>query len=132
MFFSLPYDKGWKVYVDGQRVETFPIDRGEEKVETEEGTIEYVETDDGAFLGAVLPAGAHEVEIVYTAPGGVVGGIVSGVALALLLIPLALWFFRRRAEKQRNREISLAVLVKNAQPAPAIDATPSENALVEE
>ncbi len=132
MFFSLPYDKGWKVYVDGQRVETFPIDRGEEKVETEEGTIEYVETDDGAFLGAVLPAGAHEVEIVYTAPGGVVGGIVSGVALALLLIPLALWFFRRRAEKQRNREISLAVLVKNSQPAPAIDSTPSENALVEE
>ena len=59
-------------------------------------------------------------------------GAILGNALALLLIPLALWFFRRRAEKQRNREISLAVLVKNAQPAPAIDATPSENAPVEE
>jgi len=112
MFFSLPYDEGWQVYVDGSPVETFPIDRGEEQVEKEDGTFERVKTDDGAFLGAVLPAGTHEVEIVYTTPGGTLGGILSGVSLLLLLLPLVLWIVRRRAAR---REISLAVIVKAAQ-----------------
>ncbi|MBQ7088019.1 MAG: YfhO family protein [Clostridia bacterium] len=113
MFFSLPYDKGWTVYVDGSPVETFPVDRGQDKVEKEDGTFEYVENDDGAFLGAQMPAGAHEVTIVYTTPGGTVGGILSGVSLLALLIPLVLWILRRRADR---REISLAVIVKAAQP----------------
>lgn len=130
MFFSLPYDKGWTVYVDGEAVETFPIDRGEEKVETEDG-IEYVPTDDGALLGAMLPAGTHEVEIVYTTPGGVTGALISGGSLLLLLIPLILWLFRRRQEKQRSREVSLAVIVKAQNPvddtdAPAEDTAPAE------
>ena len=113
MFFSLPYDKGWTVYVDGSPVETFPVDRGEDKVEQENGTYEYVENDDGAFLGAWIPAGTHEVSIVYTTPGGTIGGIISGVSLLALLIPLVMWILRRRADK---REISLAVIVKAAQP----------------
>ena len=124
MFFSLPYDKGWTVYVDGSPVETFPIDRGEEKVETEDGT-EYVPTDDGALLGAMLPAGTHEVAIVYTTPGGVAGALISGGSLLLLLIPLLLWLFRRRQEKQRSREISLAVIVKAAQPAASAESAPA-------
>ena len=128
MFFSLPYDKGWKVYVDGSPVETFSVDHGEEKVETEDGRYETIETDDGAFLGAMLPAGTHEVEIVYTAPGGTIGAIISGIALALLLIPLVQWIRRRRAA----RVVNLAVLVKNATPAPAIDATPDADTPVEE
>lgn len=125
MFFSLPYDKGWTVYVDGSPVETFPIDRGEEKVETEDGT-EYVPTDDGALLGAMLPAGTHEVAIVYTTPGGVAGALISGGSLLLLLIPFLLWLFRRRQEKQRNREISLAVIVKGHNPVDDTDA-PAED-----
>ena len=40
MFFSLPYDKGWKVTVDGKPVATFPIDRGEDKVKQEDGSYE--------------------------------------------------------------------------------------------
>lgn len=128
MFFSLPYDKGWKVYVDGSPVETFSVDHGEEKVETEDGRYETIETDDGAFLGAMLPAGTHEVAIVYTAPGAVPGAIISGIALALLLIPLVQWILRRRAA----RVVNLAVLVKNATPAPAIDATPAADTPVEE
>lgn len=112
LFFSLPYDKGWQVLVDGSPVETFPVDRGEDEVEREDGTIDHVKTDDGAFLGAMLPAGTHDVTIVYTAPGATIGAIVSGVSILLLLIPLALIILRRR----QKREISLAVIVKAAQP----------------
>lgn len=120
MFFSLPYDKGWQVYVDGKQVETFPVDRGEDKVKQEDGGVEYVENDDGAFLAAVLPAGEHEVEIVYVTPGGRVGAAITGGSLLLLLIPLLLWIFRRR---QAKREISLAVIVKAA---PAPESAPAE------
>ena len=96
MFFSLPYDKGWQVYVDGKPVKTFPVDRGEDKVKREDGLVEYVENDDGAFLAAELPAGEHMVEIVYVTPGGKVGSLITGGSLLLLLIPLLLWIFRRR------------------------------------
>lgn len=121
MFFSLPYDKGWQVYVDGKQVETFPVDRGEDKVKHEDGRVEYVENDDGAFLAAVLPAGEHEVEIVYVTPGGRIGAAITGGSLLLLLIPLLLWIFRRRRMK---REISLAVIVKAAQPAAPVESAP--------
>ena len=127
MFFSLPYDKGWTVYVDGSPVETFPIDRGEDKVKQEDGSYEYVENDDGALLGAMLPAGTHEVEIVYTTPGGMAGALISGGSLLLLLIPLVLWLFRRRREREKNREISLAVIVKAQEPAEDTDHAPAED-----
>lgn len=96
LFFSLPYDKGWQVYVDGKAVDTFPIDRGEDRVEKEDGTFEYVKNDDGALLGAYITQGEHTVEIVYTAPGLTTGLLISGGSIALLLIPLLLWIFRRR------------------------------------
>ena len=122
IFFSLPYDEGWQVYVDGKRVETFPVDRGEEKVKREDGTVEYVETEDGAFLAAVLPAGTHEVEIVYVTPGGTAGALITGGSLLLLLIPLFLWIFRRR---QAKREVSLAVIVRGTVSAEAEDGEES-------
>ena len=96
MFFSLPYDKGWKMYVDGVQVETFPIDRGEDEVEQENGTITMVPNDDGALLGAVLPAGTHEVEIVYTTPGGFTGALITGGSLLLLVAAGLLSALRRR------------------------------------
>ena len=122
MFFSLPYDKGWQVYVDGKRVETFPVDRGEDKVKREDGTVEYVENDDGAFLAAVLPAGEHTVEIVYVTPGGVAGSAITGGCLLLLLIPVLLWYLRRRRAKQ---EFSLAVIVKGEAPVALEEQAPA-------
>ena len=112
LFFSLPYDKGWQVLVDGSPVETFPVDRGEEKVEQEDGSYESVKTDDGALLGAMLPAGTHEVTIVYTAPGATIGAVISAVSLLALAIPLVLWLRRRK----KKGEVSLADIVKEAQP----------------
>ena len=108
MFFSLPYDEGWQVYVDGKRVQTFSVDHGEDKIKKEDGTYEYKPNDDGAFLAAYLPdvTGEHTIEIVYVTPGGVAGVIISGSSMLLLLIPAILWVYRRRHPNQADPFLS--------------------------
>lgn len=65
---SIPYDDGWKIYCDGEEVET------------------YILLD--AFLGAELPEGEHEIRLVYCSPGIKEGLIItlSGIILFLILI----------------------------------------------
>lgn len=65
---SVPYEEAFTIFVDGKEVE-------KEKVNT-------------AFLGCILLKGEHQVKIVYHAPGGFVGKVLSiaGVLLALVLI----------------------------------------------
>ncbi len=63
---TIPAEKGWTAYVDGRRVET--------------------ETWLDCFLALEVPAGEHEVELRYTAPGLVPGaalGVLAAAALAL-------------------------------------------------
>ena len=96
LFFSIPYDKGWQVYVDGQQVETFPIaDDAEEKTD-EDGNTTIEGGDDGALLGAAIPAGTHNVKIVYKAPGQVLGALTSVACLLLLALPSLQKVIRRR------------------------------------
>ncbi len=61
---SIPYDKGWKVTVDGKPVTIFDI-------------------GDEAFIGFELSAGEHEIEMKYS-PNGLMAGIY---------ISFAAWFF---------------------------------------
>ena len=66
---TIPAEGGWRVWVDGERVDT--------------GV--WLNT----FLSVDIPAGAHEVELRYTAPGLVPGlalGLVSAAGLALAYI----------------------------------------------
>lgn len=63
MLTSIPYDLGWKVKVDGQEVETYPV--GE------------------ALMGIDLAEGDHEITMDYTAPG-----LWEGSALTLLFAAL--------------------------------------------
>ncbi len=65
---SIPYDKGFEVYIDGRRREC-----------------EIVNT---AFLGAAISKGRHRIEIVYHAPGVWFGKLMSGMG-ALLWIGMA-------------------------------------------
>ena len=63
---TIPAEDGWRAYVDGRRADT--------------GV--WLDT----FLCLDVPAGAHEVELRYTAPGlipGLVLGIISAAGLAL-------------------------------------------------
>jgi len=105
LFFSIPYDKGWQVLVDGKPAETFPIDNNRE-TEWNEETGESYETggDDGALLGAMIPAGTHQVEVRFTPPGLKVGLIVSGGSLVLLLLMLLLTRVLRKKKTNPDPE----------------------------
>ena len=69
---TIPAEDGWRAYVDGERVETAV----------------WLDT----FLSLNVPAGAHQVELRYTAPG-----LIPGLALGLIAAAgLALAFMNRR------------------------------------
>ena len=59
---TIPAEKGWTAYVDGEKVDT--------------------STWLDAFLAVPLPAGEHRVELRYTAPGLVPGLALGGLSAA--------------------------------------------------
>lgn len=63
--FQIPYSKGWKVKIDGKKVEAFPVNE--------------------AFLGVNLKSGSHYVELVYKTPFLRLGMIFSVIGIALLI-----------------------------------------------
>ena len=75
LLFSLPYDTGWKVKVDGKTVETYAVGR--------------------SLLGIDLTEGSHEIALDYTAPGLWEGTILSILCLALFFLTLILENQRR-------------------------------------
>ncbi|MBR2381938.1 MAG: YfhO family protein [Clostridia bacterium] len=62
---TIPYDEGWKVYVDGEQVETYAI------------------YGDSLMAFDIENAGEHEIEFKYMPKIYVVGGIISGVSTLL-------------------------------------------------
>lgn len=66
MVLSMPYEKGWSVYVDGEKVKTSTVL--------------------GALMGAEVPAGEHEIRIVYTPEGFVPGVIATLVSVAFCIL----------------------------------------------
>ncbi|MDR0412110.1 MAG: YfhO family protein [Treponema sp.] len=65
---SIPFSKGWRIKIDGEKVET----------------IGFFED---AFIGARFPTeGEHLVELMYTAPGLMFGVILSVFALITLIV----------------------------------------------
>ncbi len=63
---SLPYQKGFKAYVDGKEVP--------------------VEVVNKAFVGFELEQGEHDIRILFHPPGKTLGLIVSGVSLVLVIL----------------------------------------------
>lgn len=66
LFFSIPYDEGWTVKVDGKSQETRKIGN--------------------AFLSVIIPAGEHNVSLHYISPGFVSGWKISIVSLILFIL----------------------------------------------
>lgn len=62
--FSIPYDKGWKVYVDGIQVKPQEVNI--------------------SMLGLKLDAGKHEIELKYIPPGFLQGCGISAFTLIIL------------------------------------------------
>lgn len=65
VFFSIPYDKGWKVTVDGKKVRTLAIG--------------------DAFLAVEASRGGHKVVLDYTPPGFKEGTILTIVGFVIFL-----------------------------------------------
>ena len=63
--FSTNYSEGWKVYVDGKEVETFPSNK--------------------YFLGIDIAKGIHQVELIYETPGIKTGCYISIVGVISLI-----------------------------------------------
>ncbi len=66
MFCSIPYDTGWTVLVDDQKVDTFKIK--------------------DALLGFNVPSGQHTIELSYEPGGFALGKTITVVSIALIMI----------------------------------------------
>lgn len=62
-FFSIPYDRGWSVLVDGKQVKTICANVG--------------------FLAIPIYAGQHEIEFTYMTPGLRLGILISFIAVVI-------------------------------------------------
>lgn len=78
LYTSIPYEKGWRAYVDGKQVE--------------------VNTYADAFVSIDLPAGEHTVSFEYTPDGFTVGVAVSLLGIAACVLSGIL--YRRKKKKE--------------------------------
>lgn len=84
LYLSMPYEKGWTVKVDGEKVKTVKVLH--------------------SMLGAEVPAGHHTIELEYMPEGLVMGVVVSGTALIICIAVAFIDVKRRRKKKQENTE----------------------------
>ena len=77
IFFSIPYDSGWHVYIDDQEVEKLKVNIG--------------------FLGAIVSSGEHNIRLSYMPPAFQVGKVVS--LFALTFIGMGVTLFRKQFSK---------------------------------
>jgi len=79
LFFSIPYDAGFTAFVDGKETNIYRANVG--------------------FMAISVPAGSHEIEFVYRAPGLRVGLWCFGAFAAVW--PVYAWLANRKREDQR-------------------------------
>ena len=83
MMCSIPYEKGWSVYVDGKKVSTFAIK--------------------DALLGFNVSAGEHDIVLKYSPSGLVTGTVITLFSLALLIL---IFVFDKKREKKKDDDMS--------------------------
>lgn len=100
---TIPYDAGWRIYVDGERVETF-------------------ETLDALIAFTITDPGEHELTMRYLPNAFVLGLTVTVISTAIFIL---LWVFRRRLVIADRRaaegecELAEAVDTEGAEPVDA-------------
>lgn len=77
---SIPYDKGWKIYVDGRQVS--------------------YESYAGTFLTFEVPEGEHTIIMKYTSPGFLQG---IGIAAATVVLIIAYYVIKKKNRKEENQ-----------------------------
>ncbi len=106
MFLSVPYEKGWTVYVDGEKAKTTKV------------------LD--SMLGVKLSAGQHSIKMKYTPDGFVTGIVVS--CTALVLCGIVMFFdIKRRKKKESQPDSSESEIAENADIPENIHETEAED-----
>ncbi len=77
IYTSIPFDGGWKAYIDGKEAE--------------------VKSIKNAFVAVPVSAGEHTVELKYSPPGFMEGAVITVVSIALLV---ALFFIEPKFRKK--------------------------------
>ena len=95
MFLSIPYEKGWRVYVDGERTETFKLLQ--------------------SMIGVKVPSGRHDIRIEYTPEGFPLGVTVSAISLALVIL---IMICERRRRLHRHKHTAPAAEIPQEEPSP--------------
>ena len=93
---TIPYDKGWKVYVDGERVQTYSV------------------YSDVLMAFDIENAGSHEIEMRYMPDIYIISGIISLVSLAIFVAWIVI---------DRKKTKVCAVAIAEAQDAEADEET---------
>ena len=94
MYTSIPYDKGWKVYVDGKRVNKNKL--------VAIGDYEKENATPGGLLGVPLKKGEHQIVMKFEAQGLREGMLITGTALLLLALCGILLLLRRRKQEKEQ------------------------------
>ena len=82
MFTSIPYEKGWTGYVDGQEVEIKPC---------LEDTFISIDL-------SKLPEGEHNIELKFIPPG-----IKEGLAISVISILLTLFYISKSLKHRKHK-----------------------------
>ena len=80
--FSIPYDKGWTVKIDGKKVKTKALGK--------------------AFLTVKVPEGKHKVSLTYVSSGFKEGAILSVAGFVIIIL---IMLFSQRKKKAAVKEI---------------------------
>ena len=110
LYTSIPYDDGWRIYVDGKRVPRS----------------DYLRIGD-ALLGIRIDAGEHEIVMDYEPVGLSFGAFVSCCTLALLVLGLLL-ADRRRKKAQKLPETPQVTMIEEYPVIETADLLPSDPA----
>ena len=79
LFFSIPYDEGWTVTIDGKNTETRTIGN--------------------AFLSVIIPEGEHEITLDYVPEGFGTGRLIT-IAGVLCYLVLCIFTHKRRKKEK--------------------------------
>lgn len=88
LYTSIPYDKGWTVYVDGEKVSTRKLF--------------------DTFLTVELTEGVHTIEMEYMPQGLILGLEVTAASAVLLVVCMAagVWADRKRRREDGSKDVS--------------------------
>lgn len=78
LYFSIPYDKGWNVYIDGEKAELLKVNYG--------------------FIGAYMEAGEHDIVLKYQIPYMTISIIISIIGIVAIVVWCIYW--KKREKKQ--------------------------------